>query len=85
MRYWIDFDDGSCDVASFAAPSSPTDPLDYDIGGTDLTFNIPSWTNSCGYTESLTFTPDLASYAWITVTGRTVTISSSDTSFHGTS
>ena len=84
MRYWIDFSD-SCDVTGFAAPSSPTDPLAYEIGGPDSTLNIPSWTNSCGYTESLTFTPDLASYAWITVTGRTVTISSSDTSFHGMS
>ena len=84
MRYWVDFD-GGCDLTSFAAQSSPTDPLAYDIGGPGLTLNIPSWTGSCGYTETLSFSPNLSSYPWISVLTRTITVSSTDTSLYGTS
>ena len=87
MRCWFEFDaiSAACDITSFAPPSSPTAPLEYDINGTDLTLTIPSWTGSCDYTETLTFSPNLDSYSWISIAGRIVTISASDSSLHGTS
>ena len=39
------------------------------------TFDIDPWTQApCTYTETLTFSPDLASISWISVSGRTITV-----------
>ena len=65
--------------ASFTAPSSPATRT-YNIGTGSDTFNIAAWTKGdadCTYTEALSFTP---SHASISLSGRVVTISSSDTS-----
>ena len=75
-----------CPSTTLTAPTSPA-PYTFDIGGTDYNWTIGTWTQEpgCSFTETLTFSPDLASYPWISVSTRTVTISTSDTSLHGIS
>ena len=65
--------------ASYTAPSSPSTRT-YKIGTGSDTFTIAAWVKgdaACTYSETLSFTP---SHASISLSGRTVTISSSDTS-----
>ena len=68
---------------SLSPPSSPL-PYTYNIGASSYSFTIPAWTQGtdCTYTETLSFSPDLATLAWISVLGREVTINSSDTFLH---
>ena len=65
-------------------PPSP-DPYDFAIGEYNYTWSIPAWTyDHCFFTETLSFAPDLNTIPWISVSGRTVTISTSDTLLHET-
>ena len=64
---------------SYTAPSSPSTRT-YKIGTGSDTFTIAAWVKgdaACTYSEVLSFSP---AHASISLSGRTVTISSSDTS-----
>ena len=59
----------------------PASPADYTFGTTDptnsdYTFNIAAWRwdNGIGCVETLSFSPDLSGYSWITASGRSVTV-----------
>ena len=77
-----------CTVTTFTAPTSPTNPILYTIDASDFASSSDSdnplaigvWTQTdaegatCGFTETLTFSPALASYStWIKQTDRTIT------------
>ena len=72
----------ACTIATFTAPTS-AGTLTHKIGTGDQTLTIPAWTqqdsggSACSYTETLTFSPALSGYSWISVSGRVVTINSS--------
>ena len=74
------------DPTTLTPPSSPS-TYTFDIGGSDYSFTIDAWTQGvdCNFSETLTFSPDLSTLAWISELSRTVTISTSDLSLHGTS
>ena len=77
----------SCwDPTSLSAPSNPAS-YTYTLGASAYTWTIGAWTQdeNCAYTETLTFSPDLSTLDWISVSGRTVSINSSVASLHGTS
>ena len=81
----IDFN-ALCTSTTLTAPSSPS-TYTFNIGGSDYSWTIGAWTQDagCSFTETLSFAPDLANYTWISVNGRIVSISTSDTALHGTS
>ena len=71
------------------APSSFTNPsasdLTYNINTGSSTFTIPAYTqnNGCTYTETLTISPN--NISWLSLSGRTVSITETNTASHGTS
>ena len=73
---------------SITPPSSPS-AYTFNIMSSDYTWTVPAWTKhaDCAATETLTVTPDVtgASYPYISLSGRTFTISSSTQSLHMTS
>ena len=73
------------DPTTLTAPTSPP-AYQFDIGGADYGFTIDPWVQGagCTFNENLTFSPILGNKAWITRSGRTLTISTSDVSLHGT-
>ena len=75
----------NCIVTTFTAPDSPSNAIEYAIGGdtnTAVFHIIPAWTQTnaaavtCGHAETLTFSPDLATIPWvdIVVSGRRIVL-----------
>ena len=76
-----------CQVDSFAAPTSPSDAVEYTVGGSTIAvLTIPAWTQTdgavvCSYTELLSFDPALEGYStWLSITDRTITINEHESS-----
>ena len=80
----------ACTVSTFTAPSSQG-TVTHKIGTSASTFTIPAWVQKdsgnvdCSYTETLTFSPALADHAYVSVSGRVITIDSSSSSDLNTS
>lgn len=70
---------------TLTAPANPS-VTSYQIGTTAVTWNVPAYTQGldCTFTETLTLTRSPTSATWVTLTGRTIQISTTDTSLHGT-
>ena len=77
-----------CTDTTLVAPSSPS-AYTFNIDASDYTWTIPAWTqqDGCSHTETLTFSPALSGYNWISVSSRTMTLTSGSIgiSDHGTS
>ena len=79
---------GACsDPTTLTAPASPS-AYSFNIDASDYSWTIPAWTQGadCTFTETLTFSPALSGYNWISVSGRVVTLTSGSIgiSDHGT-
>lgn len=78
------------DPCPMTAPSNPAD-YTYSIGASAYTWTvaayIPSSASGCTYTETLTLAKSNgdAAPSWITISSRTITVSTTDISLHGTS
>ena len=65
------------------APSAPSS-YTYTIGSGPYSWTVGAWTQDtdCTYTETLTMSPTAS---WISISGRTIKVVTTDTSLHGTS
>ena len=71
------------DPTSLTAPSAPSS-YTYTIGSGPYSWTVGAWTQDtdCTYTETLTMSPTAS---WISISGRTIKVVTTDTSLHGTS
>ena len=71
------------DPTTLTAPSNPS-AYTYIIGSGAYTWTVPAYTQGtdCTFTEILTMSP---SAAWISISGRVITVTSTDTALHNTS